>query len=83
MSRGVFHRWRRQVQRIGRWLAIAAVAAATLSIGPGGGGPRAAATGLAWAQQSGKLEARDALTELLCCGRQISDEPAAGGHGVR
>jgi len=69
MSRGVLERWRQQVQRSGRRLAIVAVAAVALSIMPGGGGPGTAATGLAWAQQGGEMTARDALTEFLCCGQ--------------
>jgi hypothetical protein len=69
MSRGVLERWRQQVQRSGRRLAIVAVAAVALSIMPGGGSPGTAATGLAWAQQGGGMTARDALAEFLCCGQ--------------
>ena len=69
MTRGVFDGWRQQARPIGRRLAIVAAVAAALEIVPAGRGAGALAPGPVWAQQAGGLEARDALTEFLCCGQ--------------
>lgn len=61
--------WRLAAWWIDRRLAVVVVAAAGLLIVPIGAGPRVPASGLAWAQEGGGLEPRDALAEFLCCGQ--------------
>jgi len=61
--------WRLAAWWIGRRLAVVVVGAAGLLIVPNGAGPRVPASGLAWAQEGGGLEPRDALAEFLCCGQ--------------
>jgi len=61
--------WRLAAWWTGRRLAVVVAAAVGLLIVPNDAGPQIPASGLAWAQEGGGLEARDALTEFLCCGQ--------------